>query len=863
MRIFHAIKNHRQSFWACLVLTAIPVAFAALMLLLHPGSIYGAQTDWSNQHFVIPEYFRTRFYATHNFFPNLAMHLGGGQNIYNFAYYGLFNPTILLSYLFPFLSMATYLQLASIASSSVTGVLCYVWLRQWFPRKRSFFLGLCCLFAAPVLFHSHHHVMFVNYLPYLFAALILLPRLDQRRRFSAGFILACTGILLSSFFFSVGAFAAIFLYGIFYALHTHWLSPRHAVCRFSAKVLLHLAVSLALAAVLLIPVAMTLLGGRDSDAATSLWKILVPRIQLNHLLYSPFSTGVTLLTVLSAVGLLRIQRSDLRFLAGCFLCLLCLPVMVYLLNGTMYVDPKVLIPFLPLALLLTGHFLAAFQARQIPTGFCLIALVILIPLGILCNGGTIMERIAVFLDGITLLIVLSLHQKAFGFRLLQWQTLAISVVVCFAVNCGDGYTKKTSLDAIYSQEISRLSQEVTQTDDSFYRISNEYHAGDTVNRIWHPNYYRSSLYSSIHNKSYSDFYFRQTYNENSIRNAAMMVQSKNPVFGMLMGEKYILSGEELHRYGLQKTAEEGGITLYENPLAFPIGYATSHIMSNRTMEKLPYAKQLEAILENAIVAEEALPDSGETAKPADAVHRIHPGYTIDGSQPEQITKVSDGVYYVHADAPFSVSVTLDDPIDGLALLSFHVNNHLGSGTATGDVVIQVNGIRNKLTNPSWKYQNNNFQFHYAISSWDPIRQLSFRFSAGDYVISHCTLHAMENRVLQNAAASVDPWELSMDDAGDDTLAGNITVKEDGWFVLSFPYDKGFQVTVDGKETTCYPTDSYLMGFPIAKGSHRIVVSYTAPGFRAGAACSGIGAILVCAFAIHGMIRSQYRFQKKA
>lgn len=122
---------------------------------------------------------------------------------------------------------------------------------------------------------------------------------------------------------------------------------------------------------------------------------------------------------------------------------------------------------------------------------------------------------------------------------------------------------------------------------------------------------------------------------------------------------------------------------------------------------------------------------------------------------------------------------------------------------------------------------------------------------------------MENRVLQNAAASVDPWELSMDDAGDDTLAGNITVKEDGWFVLSFPYDKGFQVTVDGKETTCYPTDSYLMGFPIAKGSHRIVVSYTAPGFRAGAACSGIGAILVCAFAIHGMIRSQYRFQKKA
>ena len=31
------------------------------------------------------------------------------------------------------------------------------------------------------------------------------------------------------------------------------------------------------------------------------------------------------------------------------------PIIVYMLNGTLYVDPKVLIPFLPLGMLLFGH----------------------------------------------------------------------------------------------------------------------------------------------------------------------------------------------------------------------------------------------------------------------------------------------------------------------------------------------------------------------------------------------------------------------------------------------------------------------------------------------------------------------------
>ena len=64
--------------------------------------VFGANMDWISQHSVFPEYFRQQFYQTGQFFPEYAANIGGGQNIYNFSYYGLYNPIVLIAYLLPF-----------------------------------------------------------------------------------------------------------------------------------------------------------------------------------------------------------------------------------------------------------------------------------------------------------------------------------------------------------------------------------------------------------------------------------------------------------------------------------------------------------------------------------------------------------------------------------------------------------------------------------------------------------------------------------------------------------------------------------------------------------------------------------------
>ena len=88
--------------------TAAGLFFFSLLLcrlfVLQYG-VFGSSIDWISQHSTLADYFRKRFYATGNLFPDFAWNLGGGQNIYHFAYYGLLSPTMLLSYLFPFIPM--------------------------------------------------------------------------------------------------------------------------------------------------------------------------------------------------------------------------------------------------------------------------------------------------------------------------------------------------------------------------------------------------------------------------------------------------------------------------------------------------------------------------------------------------------------------------------------------------------------------------------------------------------------------------------------------------------------------------------------------------------------------------------------
>lgn len=98
--------------------------------------VFGANMDWISQHSVFPEYFRQQFYQTGQFFPEYAANIGGGQNIYNFSYYGLYNPIVLIAYLLPFVKMSDYLMAAGVICLAASVCLLYGWLKNGdFPQR--------------------------------------------------------------------------------------------------------------------------------------------------------------------------------------------------------------------------------------------------------------------------------------------------------------------------------------------------------------------------------------------------------------------------------------------------------------------------------------------------------------------------------------------------------------------------------------------------------------------------------------------------------------------------------------------------------------------------------------------------------
>ena len=119
------MKKFTKENYFHLLVFAILLAVYVLLATKGFNFLYGSSVDWDCQHYVIPDYFRQLFYKTGNLLPSFAFNLGNGQNIFNFSYYGLLNPIILISYLFPFIDMAVYVQASSIAVTFISVVMFY------------------------------------------------------------------------------------------------------------------------------------------------------------------------------------------------------------------------------------------------------------------------------------------------------------------------------------------------------------------------------------------------------------------------------------------------------------------------------------------------------------------------------------------------------------------------------------------------------------------------------------------------------------------------------------------------------------------------------------------------------------------
>lgn len=815
-----------------------------IFCIVRVGNIYGSQLDWENQHWVIPEYLRNRFYKTGELFPNFAFETGGGQNIYYFAYYGLHSPFLYLSYLLPFINMRSYIIGINIIAIFAAIGLLYIWLRGKYSTKVSFFTTVLFLTSSPLIFHSHRHIMFVDYMPFLILMLIFVRRYMKRKGGLFPVIISALLVTTTSFFFSVGAFVAVGIYAVMLHIEDNECFKLKECIKNIMPVICAVLTAVLMAGVLLLPTALGLLSGRTGAASEKDYGMFLPDIRADFILYGTYSMGLSAFSFYALIAAIMKKERQHRLLAVIIAVTGVFPIVVYMLNGGLYLDGKVLIPFLPISMLLTAEFFKSLFLREKVIKSVLVTGT-LINIVIFFTGLSSAEKTAHLAEVIPLLISFIIYYRKLYSYIVCIPVCIISFVACIIVNLNDNVIEYNYKETVADNTVMQLVQSVEEYGENIYRFANSNGRWRNINRVFGENYYQATIYSSTCNKFFKDFYLNQMKNELTYRNNASLATTENVLYNIYMGARYYISESAFIPQGYEKLANKNSLYLYETKEAYPIGYAITKAVSEEEYDKLIYPYTVGTFMGNAVVDEKkcniAVNSLYETG-----IREITPEYTVDGNT-DGIIQNENG-YRVELKKDKDMYLRFKKPLEGKILfITFDVNNNIGGKSE--DVYVTVNGTRNKLTEVGWKYHNENYTFEYVISAGEEISSIYVKFSKGLYDISNVRFYEMDYDYIVWARSEMDELMLDKDKTKGDVISGTIDVSEDSWFQLTIPYDEGFSIKIDGKETEYYNSDKDFIGFNITKGKHIIDIEYTAPGFVIGSYMSVAGMVAALAVLI--------------
>lgn len=733
----HRTETKKSKYQCCMeyIVLAALTLFFCWMFCLRWG-VFGAKVDWISQHSVIPDYFRKQFYATGKLFPEFAMNLGGGQNIYNYSYYGLYSPLFLLSYALPFVKMSTYVIIMEMVCLMASVLLVYMWLnRKGFGRAVSFSVAVIFLLTGPMICQSYSQIMFVNYMPFLILALMGVDRYFEKRR--SGLLAVSTFLMImTSFYFSIGGMLALVIYGIHcYGRKLEGKNERATVKGFlceGMRFLLPMIFAVLASGVLLVPTAFALIGrssgessGGNANAeslsvllgsgnATKILKgLFFPQLRLSGVFYSPYGLGfgTLMLTVLVAT-MFRRRWSD-RVMAWIIAIVAGVPVFVYILNGGLYLRDKALIPLIPLFCYMLAMYLKKVSCEEFSWVGC-IPYVVTMELIYIGRNQEGMEKLWSFL--------MTESQIMFGCYLAAgmikevwrnrkqtiWRArgtvliLAGSMAVFLAV-FDNQYAKEKQemLDTTFYKQVtdSKIADAIqtataeAKKDGGFYRtvqLGNDDENAANLNRVWNTDQYISSIYSSSYNKAYQNFR-KDTFGlEQPYRNFLMQSEESNPIYARLMGEKYIVTKSKMK--GVRLLGVSGEWKIYENESAAPLIYGTSQLMSEKDYSKLEYPYNQTLLLEKAVVPKSTAKQaySGQQANSIETVDDLHNAVLQFGEN--SCISETDGGYHIYAKKDTKVKAEIVSQIDINSVNTVNTEN-VGENVKVANETKKVSGNR--------------------------------------------------------------------------------------------------------------------------------------------------------------------------
>ena len=317
----------------------------------------------------------------------------------------------------------------------------------------------------PMTFHYHHHVMFVWYMPFLILGFIGIDRYFTKEKIGL-FVISVFCMILTNYMFSVAGLVFLFVYAVFWILEKEHFSWKVFLKKIFDTIIFFL-IPIGMSGFLLLPTAYALFSNdRSGGNAIAFQDMIVPALQ--EYFYVPYSMGISAVMLVVVVGNLtytKKNRAELFLTVTSILMLLC-PIILYVLNGTLYIRGKALIAYSVLFLYQFCLFVERSQQKEIPIkNVCLISVTGIMVLIVLRWENAIV-------GGLLLLELCILYVFRNFKKIWYIAPILVSLLASTISNwSSEIYVTQAYDDEMYTEEIAELME---YTEGKFYRTNIAY-----------------------------------------------------------------------------------------------------------------------------------------------------------------------------------------------------------------------------------------------------------------------------------------------------------------------------------------------------------------------------------------------------
>jgi len=264
----------------------------------------------------------------------------------------------------------------------------------------------------------------------------------------------------------------------------------------------------------------------------------------------------------------------------------------------------------------------------------------------------------------------------------------------------------------------------------------------------------------------------------------------NDIFGI----KYLMAridAKEL--YGMTQVDQEGTLYLYENRDVLSIGFMVEDTIVDWNLE--------------------------------------------DG---EHIDKLNDFIMKAAGNAPVYTRVETQ-PITESRTLTFHLAPNEGMYLALNRSVESI-----EIKTPTYTKSYGNYNDHLLdLGCYEEGAEVSVEFKVKEKQHSETkvTSYRYQKEAYEDVIAQLAKSQLAVTDYTDNSLKGTLTVEEAKTLFLSIPYEKGWDIKVDGQKVDYFMIGDSLIGIHMEAGEHTLELNYTPAGLWLGTFLSLICVLL--------------------